>query len=163
MACIYNEKVERKGTPILLLLIFLGLSLIVASYFFKTMGLPSYMEAIADTILIFGYGYIGYQSYHVTKESYKYSIIADDLIINRLSSDKNRVVEKVKIENITYFGEVKSSEKNLSKAKGKNYTCEFTKGRYCCVYNVGGLEKKFYFKPSLCMVNKIESSMRLYN
>lgn len=163
MACIYNEKVERKGTPILLLLIFLGLSLIVASYFFGTMGLPSYMEAVADTVLILGYGFIGYQSYHVTKESYKYSIIADDLIIHRLSSDKNKVVEKVKIENITYFGEVQGSEKNPSKVKGSNYTCEFTKGRYCCVYNAAGQEKKFYFKPSLCMVNKIESSMRLYN
>lgn len=161
MACIYNEKVERKGTPLLLGLIALTLSLLIASYLSKAAGVAGMYRIIVDTVLVMGFLYIMYSSFNMSKECYRYSIIADDLLIHRMNGDKPQLVERVKVSDISYFGEV-GKNPDVSKVRGSNYTCEFMKGRYCLVYREGGREKKFFFKPSACMIGKIQNSMRLY-
>jgi hypothetical protein len=161
MACIYNEKVERKGTPLLLVLIAVTLSLLIASYLSKAAGVAGTYRLIVDSVLVMGFLYLMYSSFHMSKECYRYSIIADDLLIHRMSGDKPLLVERVKVADIRYFGEV-GKNPEVSRVRGSNYTCEFMKGRYCLVYEDGGREKKFFFKPSTCMIGKIQNSMKLY-
>lgn len=162
MACIYNEKVERKGTPLLLGLIALTLSFLIASYLSKAAGVSGTYRLIFDSALVMGFLYLMYGSFHMSKECYRYSIIADDLLIHRMNGDTPQLVERVKVSDIRYFGEV-GKNPVVSRVRGSNYTCEFMKGRYCLVYEDGGREKKFFFKPSACMIGKIHNSMKLYS
>ena len=145
----------------LLVLIAVTLSLLIASYLSKAAGVAGTYRLIVDSVLVMGFLYLMYSSFHMSKECYRYSIIADDLLIHRMSGDKPLLVERVKVADIRYFGEV-GKNPEVSRVRGSNYTCEFMKGRYCLVYEDGGREKKFFFKPSTCMIGKIQNSMKLY-
>ena len=85
--------------------------------------------------------------YHViakTKEVYRYSIIADDLIIHRISGEKSHLVEKVKLSEIQALHN-KRPGWNLVRLLRKNYSVNMMKLDCCCECSVEGSRKSFYF------------------
>ncbi len=97
MSCIYNEKVKRSVAPLVCLLVIFGLSLIMVSYFGTKIGLTEEMKTAMDLVLTMVFLLAGYAAVTKAREVYRYSIIADDLIIHRISGDKNHLVRRVKL------------------------------------------------------------------
>ncbi|WP_129009178.1 hypothetical protein [Clostridium tetani] len=91
------------------------------------------------------------------KIKYTYSIIADQFIIHKISGSDDKVVENIKIRNIEYIGKddfVRFKGKLIS---NKKYMCHTYKLRpYCCIYRENDKYKKFYFQPSIGLIEKIE-------
>ncbi|MBE6065988.1 hypothetical protein [Clostridium cochlearium] len=91
------------------------------------------------------------------KVKYTYSIIADQFIIHKISGLRDKVVENIKIKDIEYIG-----KDDLVRFKGKlitnkKYMCHTYKLRpYCCIYRENNKYKKFYFQPSMDLIEKIE-------
>lgn len=90
--------------------------------------------------------------------SYKYSIIADKLIINKISHKAQENVESIKIEDIVYLGKEREIPKSISKCrKVRNYFCDrFSKKKYTCIYRIGNVYSRFNFEPSDCFIRRLE-------
>jgi|SRR5690554_1347299 len=154
MGCIYNEKVKRSAKPLIGLLIIFGVSLMAVSVLGRQAGLNQEVETTMDLVLTMFFLLAGYNVIAKTKEIYRYSIIADDLIIHRISGEKSHLVEKVKLSEIQALHKRKVGW-NLMNALRKNYSVNMMKLDCCCECNVEGTTKSFYFSPSQSMLNKI--------
>lgn len=159
MSCIYNEKVKRSVAPLVCLLVIFGLSLIMVSYFGTKIGLTEEMKTAMDLVLTMVFLLAGYAVITKSREVYRYSIIADDLIIHRISGDKNHLVRRVKLSEISSLHYSKS-RRNILGAVKRNYSKNLVKLGCCCEYQDEGNAKSFYFSPSQSMLNKINHSLR---
>lgn len=159
MGCIYNEKVERNMTPLLILLMVFGLSLLSVSYYVSEMGWEREVSTILDLFLTLVFLLAGYAVFLKGRETYRYSIIGDELIIHRLSGEKNDLVAKVKLQEIKKLQE-KNGRANLGGLIRKNYCQNVVRKGCLCEYQAKGGSKSFYFSPSPSMLNKIRTGLQ---
>lgn len=94
------------------------------------------------------------------KISYKYSIIADQLIIHKMQSENQETLENIKLNNIVFLGDNKERN-NIKTNKEKYYTCNILRNRhtYCCIYKNNDEYRKFYFQPSNKLVEKLKKAI----
>lgn len=88
---------------------------------------------------------------------YKYSIIADELIICKLKGSKQEVMENIKIkdiESIEKLGKFTSKVKTMF-CKKYGYL-EIADNLYVCKYNSSDKKGRFYFEPSCKLIDKID-------
>lgn len=159
MGCIYNEKVKRSATPFIFLLVLFGILLVLISVISKEMGFPPALRTELDLVLTMIFLLAGYRVFLRSKDVYRYSIIADDLLIHRINGNRNLLVAKVKLAQIHSL-ECPDKKSELLKYLNKNYSEGFTKGAYCCKYLLDGEKKAFIFNPSKGMVNKLNTALK---
>lgn len=89
--------------------------------------------------------------------SYKYSIIADKLIINLVSNKEIKTLKSIKMSDILYIGKKANMPKEyLLYKKAKSYLCNRVNGKYYyCVYKNGDRIEKIKFQPSDKFINRI--------
>lgn len=89
--------------------------------------------------------------------SYKYSIIADKLIINLVSTKEVKTLKSIKMSDILYIGKKTNMPKEyLLYKKSKTYLCNRINGKYYyCVYKNGDKIEKIKFQPSEKFINRI--------
>lgn len=92
---------------------------------------------------------------------YKYFVISDKLIINKISSRVEENVESLKIKDIIYIGEKTNVPKKYSKCKcSRHYIRKFDKNKkFLCIYKKHGKIYKFIFEPSDTLVARIKHSI----
>ena len=84
------------------------------------------------------------------KLSYKYCIISDKLIINKIKSKNEENVESVKIKDILYIGEKNNAP--------KDYIRKFNnEKKLLCIYRKNGKVYRFVFEPSDTLISRIKS------
>ncbi|MGL5575094.1 MAG: hypothetical protein ACRDCW_06035 [Sarcina sp.] len=89
--------------------------------------------------------------------SYKYSVIADQFIIHKVTDKNQNILENIKVGNILYIGKNEEKIKSFKVHTCKKYTCSMVSSeKYCCIYEVEGKVKKFYFEASNNFVEKVE-------
>lgn len=159
MACIYNERVKKSVGPILLGLVFLGLSLMTLSSYGTALGVSPSLKTELDLLLITLFLLASYSGLTKSRHSFRYSIIADEMIIHRMCGSKNHVIEKVKLNKIKTISKVKRPQ-NFMKGFGRTYTENLLKKDYLCAYETENGNRTFYFSPSPCMINKLNSSIK---
>lgn len=88
---------------------------------------------------------------------YKYSIIADKLIINLVNNKDIKTLKSIKMCDILYIGKKSNIPKEyLSYRKTKNYLCNRINGKYYyCVYKNGDKIEKIKFQPSDKFINRV--------
>ena len=93
------------------------------------------------------------------KLSYKYCIISDKLIINKIKSKNEENVESVKIKDILYIGEKNNAPKEYNKCKCvKHYIRKFNnEKKLLCIYRKNGKVYRFVFEPSDTLISLIKS------
>ncbi|SHE45343.1 hypothetical protein [Clostridium fallax] len=90
------------------------------------------------------------------KVKYKYSIIADKLMIHKIISDEEKILEKIRLSDIVYIGNNSDEYKKYNASVKKKYICNTATGKNCCcVYKLGDNYRKVYFQPSSELINKI--------
>ena len=94
------------------------------------------------------------------KIAYKYCVISDKLIINKINSKVEENVESLKIKDIIYIGEKANVPKEYSRCKcSRHYIRKFDKAKkLLCIYKKEGKIYKFVFEPSDTLVSRIKSS-----
>ena len=158
MACIYNERVKKSIVPLVIGLLMLGLSLITLSYYGIKLGVHPAFKTEMDLLLTTLFLLTSYNGMSRSRHTYRYSIIADDLIIHRMCGDKNHVIEKVKLSEIQSIRKVNKPQDFL-RGFHRTYSVNLLKKDYVCAYSTKKGKRTFYFSPSPCMMNKLNNSM----
>ncbi|WP_297522873.1 hypothetical protein [uncultured Clostridium sp.] len=115
------------------------------------------LEVVTDPIFIVATVIAILLLFKNSSTSYKYSVIADQLIVHKVTERNQSILENIKVGNILYVGRDESKIKKFKACRCKKYTCSIrSKDKYCCVYEVDGKVKKFYFEASNNFVEKIE-------
>jgi hypothetical protein len=94
-----------------------------------------------------------------TNRRYKYSIIDNELIIERLNSDRRHVLLNINlktIERLERIDKMPRDGKKLFVWKRCSFMEKKNKG-YLCLYKLSGKEFGFCFEPSQGLVDKIYS------
>lgn len=88
--------------------------------------------------------------------SYKYSIIANKLIINKIFRNNEKNLESINLSDIVYVGKNNYTAKEyIVKNKG-NYSCGIiNESKYCCIYKRENIYYKFSFDPSDTLIRRL--------
>lgn len=95
--------------------------------------------------------------YELFNISYKYTVIADKIIINSINSKEEKNLEGIRRSDILYIGDKSSiPRKYLFTLRTKKYICNRVgvKSYYCICKNGDGIQK-IKFQPSEKFVSKI--------
>lgn len=115
------------------------------------------LEAITDPICIVITIVAIVWLFKNSNTSYKYSVVADQFIIHRVTEKHQNILENVKVGNILYIGRDESKIKKFKACMCRKYTCSMVSSeKYCCVYKENDKVKKFYFEASTEFVQKVE-------
>ncbi len=166
MRIMYKEVVTRRKTPFMAAMLLGLVMMIVISNIVEQIKVSNYEIGFITNPVFFVITTIVITLELIKcKVKYKYSIIANQLIIHRLKNDKQSVVENIRIEDIVFIGKTKdiksSINKNIKKAvnsiSSKRYVCSMSMfNQYCCIYRYGDKYKRFYFEPSREFIKKIQ-------
>lgn len=156
----HKEIKEGKKTVALIISL---LTITVALYIYQfskiTFGRNIIKEIGLEVILIVITLIILIKETIVCNISYKYSIISDKLIINKIYNKVEENVESLKIKDIIYIGEKGNQPKNYNKYRcSKHYVRKFDKNKkILCIYKKEDKIHKFVFEPSDTLVSRIKS------
>ena len=89
--------------------------------------------------------------------SYKYQIIGDKLIVNKIKSKNEENLESINISDIVYIGKKRGIPKSYLPIKhSKSYLCNIIGEEiYYCIYKRNGNIYKFIFQPSDKFIQRI--------
>lgn len=166
MRIMYKEVVTRRKTPFMAAMLLGLVMMIVISNIVEQIKVSNYeIGSITNPVFFVITTIVITLQLIKCKVKYKYSIIANQLIIHRLKNDKQSVVENIRIEDIVFIGKTKdiksSINKNIKKAvnsiSSKRYVCSMSMfNQYCCIYKYGDKYKRFYFEPSREFIKRIQ-------
>ncbi|ADL49884.1 hypothetical protein [Clostridium cellulovorans] len=158
----YNEMVTHKKLPMVIIWIVLLLSLIVAKEIIASYSsMESTIRIVLEVFLLI-IGSVGtcYQI-RVCKIKYRYSVIANELIVKKIIGRKKKVQEIVKLEDIVFLGKANECRSLTNKFCHKYICLSCSNEKYCCIYNSGKKIKKFFFQPSGAFVEKLNHCVYL--
>ncbi|GKU27725.1 hypothetical protein [Clostridium folliculivorans] len=159
MGTMHKEVIERKkASTIVVSIIVLCLMIVLSNY---NQAVVIYNQQVSIFINIFiivltiAFGILQVVR---CRTYYKYSIVADKLIIHKVKSTGQITLENIKITDIVYLGKIISSPKKYPISSTRLYVCNILGLKtYCCIYKDTHKYKKFYFQPSGDLINKLGS------
>lgn len=157
MGTMYKEIICRKKLPAMLLIFCVMLIFILLSDFINNsisgINVICNMFFLALTIICC------IVEVYKCGIRYKYSIIADQLIIHKLVGKAQVLVEDIRIVDIHNIGISDKQNKSIKIFNTRKYICSVLglTNKYCCVYKNNGKYYRFYFEPSKEMVERINS------
>lgn len=165
MGTMHRELVgKRKATTIITLIVILCVMLFLSSAVGEIRISRCKLNSITDPAITFVTIIFFIFEIFKCKIKYKYSIIADKLMIHKVFLNDEKILEKIRLSDIVYIGKDVREKKHLNISTTKKYICNLiTDKTYCCIYKLGGEYKKVYFQPSSELVRKISNFHVRYN
>lgn len=160
----HREIVVKKRVPVIYMVLF---SITILLYLGKIIEKTKYNQQLVgnvlDFILVLIAVYLIFKEIISCSISYKYSIIADKLIINAVTKKRENNLESIKISNILYLGNKENIPKEYSRLiKHKSYTCNILgEKNFYCIYIKNNKIRKIKFQPSQRFIEKIINSGEL--
>lgn len=154
----HREIVERKKVKVITILLLAVTMVLYISQGIKLAGLDNYfLGDLLNGILLVLIVFFIIKEIRSFSLAYKYSIIADKLIINRIRSREERNLESIKISDILYIGKKSEIPKKYNRVKGSNsYLCNrMSYQTYCCIYQKGDTISRFNFQPSNSFIERV--------
>lgn len=162
MNTMYKEIVETKKAPrIVGVLLFVSLMIVIANGIEDIRFFQYRLGTLTNPLLKILVCAMMISEFIKCKVKYRYSIIADQLIIHKLKDNEQYVYQNVKLKDIVFVGKMKDLNKKFNVVTSKNYACYTNMfNRYCCIYKDGDIYRKFYFQPSSKLVVKINNVLK---
>lgn len=159
MKTMYKEEIMRKRLPVILeMFTLLTLMIFIADLVEEIRIANHSIGIVTDPILVVFMGVMLISGIVRCRERYRYSIIADQLIVHKIVRGEQIVVENIKLKDIKYLGRASQLKEKLNVKHTKRHGCSlFTFRTFCCIYKEGNKINKFYFEPSESFVRKIIS------
>ncbi|MEA4825398.1 MAG: hypothetical protein VB130_02010 [Clostridium sp.] len=153
----YKETVARRKVPSIFIIVLYLTTYLVVSDIITNLRIGQYIIGEYLTILLtFLVFFTIVRQVNKCKIKYKYSIIADELIIYKLKGCREEVIESIKLKDIEYVEKISKFKFNLNRFFCKKCAClNFINDVYACKYSNGYRSGKFYFEPSYKLVDKI--------
>ena len=158
----HNEiKRGKKTVAIIISLLTITVALYIHQFSKMTFGKNITEEMGLEVILVVLTLIVLIKETKKCKMAYKYCVISDKLIINKINSKVEENVESLKIKDIIYIGEKSNVPKEYSKCKcSRHYIRKFDKNKkFLCIYRKQGKIYKFIFEPSDALVARIKHSI----
>jgi hypothetical protein len=159
MKIMYKEEIMRRKLPVILELFALLTVTIFLSDILEGIRVSNRtIGFVTNPLLIIFMGAMIIFSITICREKYRYSIVADQLLVHKIINGEQVVVENIKLKDIKYIGRTTKLKDKLSVIYGKRHSCSiFTFNTYCCIYKQGDIIKKFYFSPSGDFISRVSS------
>ncbi|MBB6625046.1 hypothetical protein [Clostridium gasigenes] len=147
----HREVVAKKKVPVIAISL---LVITVVLYLFqgiKSIGLDEHIIGdLLNTVLLIVASIVILKEFRGCSLSYKYAIISDKLMVNKINSKNEENLESIKICDIIYVGKKRQIPKEYSNIKNtRNYLCNVIREEtYYCIYKNSGKVFKFAFQPS---------------
>jgi hypothetical protein len=153
----------RKIPAIMISLLAITIALYVVEITEIMIGKTFQIYRVIDIILLIMIVFVLFKEFKYCSLAYKYSIIADKLIINKLNSKGDNILESIRIQDIVFIGKRIEIPKNISKTKSRgNYLSSITTTkRYYCIYEKDGQLMKFSFEPSERLLKRIYDKVNI--
>ncbi len=158
MNTMYKEVIERRKTPVVVgSFIFITLMIAISNGVENIRIFDYRIGNMMDPILmIITLGLILVELLKC-RVRYKYSIIADQLIIHKLYNDEQNIIENIKLQDIVFVGKMKELNKKVQVLSSKNCICSLIHlNHVCCIYKDGQNFKKLYIQPSSKLLEKLK-------
>lgn len=154
-------KKGKKTVAIIISLLTITVALYIYEYSKITFGKHIKEEIVLEIILAILTLVVLVKETKKCKIAYKYSVISDKLIINKINNKIEENVESLKIKDIIYIGEKSNAPKEYNKCKcNRHYIRKFDKNKkFLCIYKKEGKIYKFIFEPSDTLVERIKHSI----
>lgn len=157
----HKEVVIKKKAPVVVLIL---LTLTLMIYLYEAV---SYLKLVDIRLLKIGNVIIIFLTlclilFEVIRceVSYKYSIIANKLIINKIFLSKEKNIESINIASIIYIGRrAEMPKKYDAKFKGNYFFKLFSNKSYCCIYEIDHKYYKFNFAPSDELLRRLNAKL----
>ncbi|MGL5150411.1 MAG: hypothetical protein ACRC7N_07570 [Clostridium sp.] len=150
----YKEIIARNRAFSIVLMV---LMVVIALYLEQAIDFTIYekkqIRSPYDYVLMVITGlFVSYELF-TFKVKYKYSYIANKLIVNRriFSNEKNLV--SIRKEDVVYIGKNRNAPKEIKANYLGKYTFDFN--AHICIFNKGDKYYKFKFSPSEKLVKKL--------
>lgn len=161
----HKEVIGRKKAPVVAI-VFLVITFML--YIHEGLNYIDFdnnrMLLILNTIMLVLTFLIIAKEYMSCKVYYKYSIIANKLIINKISGDNEENLISVKISDIVYIGKKTEDIKKYNTKRIGYFTCEKLRlNQSCCIYEKNGVYYKFNFQPSENFIGRLKKNMMKKN
>lgn len=120
---------------------------------------------VIEVVLLLMIVFVLFKEFKRCSLSYKYSIIADKLIINKLNCKGDNILESIRMQDIVFIGKRVEIPKKLSKIKSHgSYLSTITTSKKCyCVYKKNGQLIKFSFEPSERLLKRVYDKVNIIN
>lgn len=154
----HKEVVVKKRAPVIYTVLF---SITILLYLSEAIERTKYNEQLlgylVDSILLIIAVYLTIREVRSCYISYKYSVIADKLIINSMTNKSEKNLESIKMSNILYIGNKANMPKEYHGVfRNKNYTCNRMGNKnFYCIYKYKDDIRKIKFQPSEVFIDKI--------
>ena len=154
-------KEGKKTVAIIISLLTITIALYIYQFSKMTFGKNITKELGIEIILIILTLIVLIKETKKCNMAYKYCVISDKLIINKINSKVEENVESLKIRDIIYIGDKANVPKEYSKCKcSRHYIRKFDKNKkFLCIYRKHGKIYKFIFEPSYTLVARIKHSI----
>ena len=154
----HREVVEKKKVPVIYTVLF---SITILLYLSEAVERTKYNDQLlgylVDFTLLIIAVYLTIREVRSCSVSYKYSVIADKLIINSITSKREKNLESIKMSNILYIGNKANMPKEYhSMFRNKSYSCNRVGEKsFYCIYKFNNRIRKIKFQPSERFIDKI--------
>ncbi|MEG1003821.1 MAG: hypothetical protein RSD13_03480 [Clostridium sp.] len=157
----HREIIVRKKAPVIALVL---LTITVMLYLHEGLKFIHFDSRntllVCNTIIVIVTSYIILKEFISCRISYKYAVIANKLIINKISKNQEKNLSSIKISDIVYLGKRNGQPRGYDAKQIGNYTFDkLNTVQYCCVYKFQESYYKFYFQPSECFINRVKKHM----
>lgn len=158
MSLFYNEKVIRRKTPFLVLLVVLLLALLILSQAAKAHIISHNLEMVLDTSLILAFLLASYFIIRQANVQLKYSLMPEEFIVHEIQNGKYRVKDRIQLDSVKSFEPVTTKEKLICAKKDAG--CLFYPA-WKLTYRQDGRSRFLILRPSERMAQKIERALAL--
>ena len=154
-------KEGKKTVAIIISLLTITVALYIYQFSKMTFGKSITEEIGIEVILVILTLIVLIKETRKCNMAYKYCVISDKLIINKINSKVEENVESLKIKDIIYIGEKANVPKEYNKCKcSRHYIRKFDRNKkFLCIYKKQGKIYKFIFEPSYVLIDIINHSI----
>lgn len=154
----HREVVVRRKVPVIAISLLVITMVLYLSEGIELIGWEDHVLGdILNTTLLLFTSIIVLKEVRSCSLAYKYEIIADKLIVNRINSKNEKNMESIRICDIVYVGKKCEIPKDyISIKNNRNYLCNIIgEESYYCIYKDDGKVFKFSFQPSDKFIQRI--------
>lgn len=152
-------KEGKKTVALIISLLTITVALYIYQFSKMTFGKNMIRDVGLEAILVIITLIILIKETRKCKIAYKYCVISDKLIINKICNKVEENVESIKIKDIIYIGERANVPKKYNKCRcSRHYIRKFDKSKkLLCIYKKENKIYKFAFEPSDTLVSRIKN------
>lgn len=152
-------KEGKKTVALIISLLTITVALYIYQFSKMTFGKNMIRDVGLEAILVIITLIILIKETRKCKIAYKYCVISDKLIINKICNKVEENVESIKIKDIIYIGERANVPKKYNKCRcSRHYIRKFDKSKkLLCIYKKENKIYKFVFEPSDTLVSRIKN------